>query len=104
VLTHFQSLGHSYSPLACVHVCIVAGLSHDSPRSHLSTDDPAPEQQKLFILLHQYVVTWALLIYTTSVVMLGGTYFITAWNAVVLIGAMLACVEGIAGAQGYEDM
>jgi hypothetical protein len=40
---------------------------------------------------------------TTSVVTLGGTYFITAWNAVVLIGAVLACVEGMAGARGYED-
>jgi hypothetical protein len=64
---------------------------------------PAPEQQKLSVLLHQYVLTWALLVYTTSVVTLGGTYFITAWNAVVLIGAMLACVEGMTGARGYED-
>lgn len=64
---------------------------------------PAPEQQKLSVLLHQYVLTWALLVYTTSVVTLGGTYFITAWNAVVLLGAVLACVEGMAGARGYED-
>jgi hypothetical protein len=64
---------------------------------------PAPEQQKLSVLLHQYVLTWALLVYTTSVVPLGGTYFITAWNAVVLLGAVLACVEGMAGARGYED-
>ncbi|KAG1882430.1 hypothetical protein F4604DRAFT_425374 [Suillus subluteus] len=64
---------------------------------------PAPEQQKLSILLHQYVLTWALLVYTTSVVTLGGTYFITAWNAVALLGAVLACVEGMAGARGYED-
>jgi hypothetical protein len=64
---------------------------------------PAPEQQKLSVLLHQYVLTWALLVCTTSVVPLGGTYFITAWNAVVLLGAVLACVEGMAGARGYED-
>ncbi|KAG2050937.1 hypothetical protein BDR06DRAFT_917279 [Suillus hirtellus] len=64
---------------------------------------PAPEQQKLSILLHQYVLTWVLLVYTTSAVALGGTYFITAWNAVVLLGAILACVEGMAGARGYED-
>jgi hypothetical protein len=64
---------------------------------------PAPEQQKLSVLLHQYVLTWVLLVYTTSVVPLGGTYFITAWNAVVLLGAVLACVEGMAGARGYED-
>lgn len=63
----------------------------------------APEQQKLSILLHQYVLTWVLLVYTTSVFTLGGTYFITAWNAVVLLGAVLACVEGMAGARGYED-
>ncbi|KAG1734465.1 hypothetical protein EDB19DRAFT_1854474 [Suillus lakei] len=64
---------------------------------------PAPEQQKLSVLLHQYVLTWALLVYTTSVVTLGGTYFITAWNAVVLLGAVLACVEGMTGARGYEN-
>ncbi|KAG2158710.1 uncharacterized protein EDB93DRAFT_1290778, partial [Suillus bovinus] len=64
---------------------------------------PAPEQQKLSILLHQYVLTWALLVYTTSAMTLGGTYFITAWNAVVFLGAVLACVEGMAGARGYED-
>lgn len=64
---------------------------------------PAPEQQKLSVLLHQYVLTWALLVYTTSAVPLGGTYFITAWNAVLLLGAVLACVEGMAGARGYED-
>ncbi|KAG2339609.1 hypothetical protein BDR05DRAFT_938905 [Suillus weaverae] len=64
---------------------------------------PAPEQQKLSVLLHQYALTWALLVYTTSVLTLGGTYFITAWNAVVLLGAVLACVEGMAGARGYED-
>ncbi|KAG2109315.1 uncharacterized protein F5147DRAFT_798447 [Suillus discolor] len=64
---------------------------------------PAPEQQKLSILLHQYVLTWVPLVYTTSAVALGGTYFITAWNAVVLLGTILACVEGMAGARGYED-
>ncbi|KAG2050932.1 hypothetical protein BDR06DRAFT_1010872 [Suillus hirtellus] len=64
---------------------------------------PAPEQQKLSILLHQYVLTWVLLVYTTSAVALGGTYFITTWNAVILLGAILGCVEGMAGARGYED-
>lgn len=64
---------------------------------------PAPEQQKLSILLHQYVLTWALLVYTTSALALGGTYFITVWNAVVLLGSVLACIEGMTGARGYED-
>ncbi|KAG2133180.1 uncharacterized protein EDB93DRAFT_1331526 [Suillus bovinus] len=64
---------------------------------------PAPEQQKLSILLHQYVLTWAPLVYTTSAMTLGGTYFITVWNAVVFLGAVLACVEGMAGARGYKD-
>lgn len=64
---------------------------------------PAPEQQKLSILLHQYVLTWGLLVYTTSVLTLGGTYFVTLWNAVVLLGSVLACVEGMTGARGYED-
>ncbi|KAG2142730.1 peptidase family M28-domain-containing protein [Suillus bovinus] len=64
---------------------------------------PAPEQQKLSILLHQYVLTWAPLVYATSAMTLGGTYFITVWNAVVFLGAVLACVEGMAGARGYKD-
>lgn len=64
---------------------------------------PAPEQQKLSILLHQYVLTWALLVYTTSALTLGGTYFLTVWNAVVLLGSVLACIEGMVGARGYED-
>ncbi|OAX36374.1 Zn-dependent exopeptidase [Rhizopogon vinicolor AM-OR11-026] len=64
---------------------------------------PAPEQQKLSILLHQYVLTWALLVYTTSALTIGGTYFITVWNAVVLLGSVLACIEGMTGAQGFED-
>ncbi|KAG1824018.1 hypothetical protein EV424DRAFT_745211 [Suillus variegatus] len=64
---------------------------------------PAPEQQKLSILLHQYVLTWVPLVYTTSAVALGGTYFITTWNTVVLLGAILAWVEDMAGTRGYED-
>ncbi|KAG2055659.1 hypothetical protein BDR06DRAFT_1006852 [Suillus hirtellus] len=32
-----------------------------------------------------------------------GTYFMTTWNAVVLLGAILARVEDMAGARGYED-
>jgi len=59
---------------------------------------PAPEQTKLSILLHLYVLAWALLVYATSVLTLGGTYFITGWNAVIL----LACVEGMTSARGYD--
>jgi hypothetical protein len=64
---------------------------------------PAPEQQKLSVLLHQYVLTWGLLVYTTSVLTLGGTYFVTIWNAVVLLASLFACIEGMTGARGYED-
>ena len=64
---------------------------------------PAPEQQKLSILLQQYVLTWGLLVCTTSVLTIGGSYFITVWNALVLVGCILACAEGMTGARGYED-
>ncbi|EGO00552.1 hypothetical protein SERLA73DRAFT_50249 [Serpula lacrymans var. lacrymans S7.3] len=64
-----------------------------------------PEQQKLSILLQTYILTWILLVFSTIILRssgLGGLYFITAWNAVVLLGSVLACVEGMTGARGFE--
>ncbi|KAG1793225.1 hypothetical protein EV424DRAFT_1606114 [Suillus variegatus] len=73
---------------------VIAGLSHNSSRSHLPTDEawrcPCSRTAKA--------------VYPSpSPSRLGEQYFITAWNAVVLLGAILACVEGMAGARGYED-
>jgi hypothetical protein len=33
---------------------------------------------------------------------IGGLYFISAWNAVVLLGGALGCLEGITGAKGFD--
>ncbi|KAH7920604.1 hypothetical protein BV22DRAFT_1097866 [Leucogyrophana mollusca] len=66
---------------------------------------PAPEQQKFSILLQTYVFTWILLVFSTVVLRksdIGGTYFVTAWNFVVLLGSVLACLEGMTGARGFE--
>ncbi|KIJ15630.1 hypothetical protein PAXINDRAFT_176502 [Paxillus involutus ATCC 200175] len=66
---------------------------------------PAPEQQKLSILSQTYIFTWILLVFSTVLVRkiaIGGTYFITAWNAVVLLGSIVAYVEGMTSARGFE--
>ncbi|KAH7911326.1 hypothetical protein BJ138DRAFT_937247 [Hygrophoropsis aurantiaca] len=66
---------------------------------------PAPEQQKLSILLQTYVFTWLLLVFSTAILResdIGGTYFVTAWNFLVLVGCVLACLEGMTGARGFE--
>ncbi|KIJ66081.1 hypothetical protein HYDPIDRAFT_110222 [Hydnomerulius pinastri MD-312] len=66
---------------------------------------PVPEQQKLSILLQTYIFTWILLVFSTVVLRqaeIGSTYFVTAWNAVVLLGSIVACVEGMTGARGFE--
>ncbi|KAG0693423.1 hypothetical protein DFH29DRAFT_396814 [Suillus ampliporus] len=88
------------SALSLAYLTIVLALTFPLTKHGVV---PAPEQQKLSVLLHQYVLTWVLLVYSTSIVTLGGIYFITAWNAVVLLGSVLACVEGMTGARGYED-
>ena len=64
-----------------------------------------PEQQKLTILFQTYSLTWLLLLASTIVLgklHIGGLYFISAWNAVVLLGGALGCLEGITGAKGFD--
>ncbi|KAF9222451.1 hypothetical protein BS17DRAFT_708764 [Gyrodon lividus] len=64
----------------------------------------APEQQKLSILLQTYVFTWILLVFSTVALRkigIGSSYFVTAWNAVVLLGSVVTYVEGTTSARGY---
>lgn len=64
-----------------------------------------PEQQKLTIMLQTYILTWLLLVASTVVVSklkIAGLYLITAWNAVVLLGSAIGCLEGIAGGSNFD--
>ncbi|KAF9237861.1 hypothetical protein BU15DRAFT_88557 [Melanogaster broomeanus] len=66
---------------------------------------PAPELQKHSILLQTYVFTWLLLVFSTVVlrkIEIGSSYWITAWNAGVLLGSIVAYVEGMTSARGFE--
>ncbi|KAJ7766790.1 hypothetical protein B0H16DRAFT_1522499 [Mycena metata] len=64
-----------------------------------------PERQKHIMFVQTYIFTWILLVASTVAVDsgIGGTYFVTAWNAAVLIACMIGSVENMLGAQGsYE--
>ncbi|KAG1716468.1 hypothetical protein ID866_672 [Astraeus odoratus] len=66
---------------------------------------PAPEQRKLEIFLQMYIFTWLVVVFSTAVMRktgIGGTYLFTFWNAAVLLGAVLACVEAMTSARGFE--
>ncbi|KAH7883336.1 hypothetical protein F5I97DRAFT_1904225 [Phlebopus sp. FC_14] len=66
---------------------------------------PAPEQQKFLIILQMYIFTWILLVFSTVLLRsadVGGTYFVTAWHGLVLFGSLLACIEGMTSARGFE--
>lgn len=63
------------------------------------------ERQKLTVLLQTYVLTWLFLLASTIAVgelRVGGVYFISAWNAVALLGSVLGCVEVMLRAQAME--
>ncbi|KAJ7085689.1 hypothetical protein B0H15DRAFT_845959 [Mycena belliarum] len=64
-----------------------------------------PEKQKHTMFLQTYIFTWILLVFATIYVSsgIGGVYFITAWNAVVLFACAIGCVETMFGAQGSQD-
>jgi hypothetical protein len=54
------------------------------------------ENQKLTVLLQMYILTWLLLLPSTFAVgklRVGGVYFVSAWNAVALLGGVLGFVE-----------
>lgn len=64
-----------------------------------------PEQQKLTVIFQTYILTWLLLLAATIVtgkLQIGSFYFISAWNAVVLLGATIGSLEGIVGAKGFD--
>jgi hypothetical protein len=64
-----------------------------------------PGQQKLTILFQTYILTWILLFGATillSKLGVGGGYFISAWNAVVLLGGAVGYLEEITGAKGLD--
>lgn len=72
-------------------------------RLPISRHGSVPEQQKHTILLQTYILTWFLLLLSTIAVGkadIGGVYFISAWNAVVFIAAVIGCIEGMFGAKG----
>lgn len=56
-------------------------------------------------MLQTYILTWLLLVASTIVVskmQIGGLYLFTAWNAVVLLGSAIGCLEGITGAKNFD--
>lgn len=56
-------------------------------------------------MLQTYILTWLLLLASTIVVsklQIAGLYLITAWNAVVLLGSAIGCLEGITGANNFD--
>ncbi|KAJ6618853.1 hypothetical protein B0H10DRAFT_1794655 [Mycena sp. CBHHK59/15] len=64
-----------------------------------------PEKQKHTMFLQIYILTWGLLLGATILVGsgIGGGYFITAWNATVLLVCAIGCVENMFGAHcSYE--
>ncbi|KAJ7137774.1 hypothetical protein C8R44DRAFT_660823 [Mycena epipterygia] len=64
-----------------------------------------PEKQKHIMFLQTYILTWLLLSGSTIAVGsgIGGVYFITAWNAAVLLACAIGCIENMLGAHGsYE--
>ncbi|KII95471.1 hypothetical protein PLICRDRAFT_98578 [Plicaturopsis crispa FD-325 SS-3] len=66
-----------------------------------------PDQQKLAILLHTYLLTWILLLVCTIVLAklhLGGIYWVSAWNAVALVGSVLALLEAIVTARSNSGV
>ncbi|KAJ7481173.1 putative zinc metalloprotease [Mycena galericulata] len=61
-----------------------------------------PERQKHIMFLQVYILTWLLLLLSTIAVGsgIGGVYFVTAWNAAVLLACTIGCIENMFGAQG----
>ncbi|KAF7311356.1 Peptide hydrolase [Mycena kentingensis (nom. inval.)] len=64
-----------------------------------------PEKQKHTMLLQTYILTWILLVLSTTAVNagIGGVYLVTAWNAAILLACFIGCVENMVGAQGTRD-
>ncbi|KAJ7685578.1 hypothetical protein DFH06DRAFT_46853 [Mycena polygramma] len=65
-----------------------------------------PEKHKHIMFLQTYILTWLLLVRSTFAISsgIGGVYFITAWNAAVLLACGIGCVEIMAGAHGSYDL
>ncbi|KAJ7161515.1 hypothetical protein C8R43DRAFT_337223 [Mycena crocata] len=65
-----------------------------------------PEKQKHIMFLQTYILTWILLVGSTIAVSsgIGGVYFITAWNATVLLACAIGCVENMFGARGSYEL
>jgi hypothetical protein len=65
----------------------------------------APEQEKLNALLHIYILSWLWLTLTTILVSaykIGGMYFITAYNAALLLASVLAVLQFPSDLQSIE--
>ncbi|CAK5277279.1 unnamed protein product [Mycena citricolor] len=65
-----------------------------------------PERQKHDIFVQLYVFSWLLLVLATAALNsgIGGLYFVTAWNAVVLLACAIGYVENmlqVSGSTGY---
>ncbi|KAJ7633001.1 hypothetical protein FB45DRAFT_792335 [Roridomyces roridus] len=70
-----------------------------------TTNSHLPERQKNIMFLQTYIFTWIGLVLATSAASsgIGGLYFITAWNAAVLLACVVGCIENMLGAEGsYE--
>lgn len=56
-------------------------------------------------MLQTYILTWLLLVASTIVVSklkIAGLYLFTAWNAVVLLGSAIGCLEGITRGSNFD--
>ncbi|KAI0311189.1 hypothetical protein OF83DRAFT_1069216 [Amylostereum chailletii] len=59
-----------------------------------------PAKQKLVVLVELYILTWILLIGAAAAVgtaKIAGVYWVGAWNASMLVAAVIAMVEGLGG-------
>lgn len=64
-----------------------------------------PEQQRHTTILQLYLLTWVLQLLGTIALAklhIGGVYLVTVWHACVLLGSVLGCLEGLAGAKGFD--
>lgn len=71
----------------------------------VSSKHAFPEQQRHTAILQTYLLTWILLLVSTIALArlhIGGVYLVSVWNAVALLGSILGCLEGMAGARGFD--
>ncbi|KIM63920.1 hypothetical protein SCLCIDRAFT_1213719 [Scleroderma citrinum Foug A] len=81
------------SVLSLAYLSTVLVFSIPLPKGGVA---PTPEQRKLEIFLQVYIFTWLALVLSTVLLRktgIGGTYLFSFWNAAVLLGCILACIE-----------